>query len=567
MTYLDKYRALCNQTLGKNDDDNDNEHQLHAGIVRQIVLAKTNGLGDPSLLLNVYDGTVLTLPQLCKSTAAIVEKRSWTWKKEVSIEEFAERMTDQEEALPAARNVSEAKVLRIFAQDHPDVASLRRALLQNPYYQTKAMHFFHWNGRCRSAKEIQQAILKYPNSRRSMLKLIGLVLGALAVGAVALYTIRSSQGRTASARPDVLAAQPRVDTTKTATVLSEGPQSLNRARQENTAVIVTETTRHSPAVIAPPSLKQARQENIVFDPKTDMWRIRIAPRHPPTEDSVQIALNIYKENATVFDPNFVGDDPPLPGEEDRLTYVPYAEFRRQMDKAIDSFLAELALQPRGNVELWMPCFMEQQGFCFSKSNIWASLLALPRLTAYLTRVRIMNFKAFGMDYEQYIEWFPREQASKNTHVVLVDDGIYSGIQFRDVIESNIMDYFRKRPKEYSGVHFHVICPFVTDYFAKRVRTNSEEISWCRTHFKLYSSVIMKTFFEQGKPMTNYYFAHKLPDGHSSTALRIHKETQRPPYKRYQFTYNGRDIVPDKFREFYKIRHYDLIDYIKENSQQ
>ncbi len=191
MTYIDNYRALCSNALGNNDDDND--HQLNAALARQIVLAKTNGFCDPSLLLDVYDGTVLTLPQLCKSTAAIVEKRTWTWQQEVSIEEFTQRMNSHEQALPAARNVSDTKVLHLFGQDHPNLASLRRALLQNPYYQTKAIHYFNWDGTCRTANEIQQAILKYPNTRRSMLKIIGLVLaGALTVG-TALYMRRSSQ--------------------------------------------------------------------------------------------------------------------------------------------------------------------------------------------------------------------------------------------------------------------------------------------------------------------------------------------------------------------------------------
>ena len=173
MSHLEKFEALCNDG-----------QELNAALARQIVLAKTNGMCDPSLLLNEEDGTVLNLRRLCKKTESIVKKRSWSWKKEISLDEFAHAMMNKEDGLSLNRR---AKILSTFSQNHKDVSSLRSALLRNSTHKTIAIHFFKWDGSCRTAEEIQQAIMKYPNDRRFLLKVIAVaVAGTVGLGA-ALY--------------------------------------------------------------------------------------------------------------------------------------------------------------------------------------------------------------------------------------------------------------------------------------------------------------------------------------------------------------------------------------------
>jgi hypothetical protein len=172
MSHLQKFEALC-------QDD----QELNAALARQIVLAKTNGMCDPSLLLNDEDGTVLNLRRLCKNTESIVKKRSWSWKKEISLDDFAQAMMNKEDGMSLNRR---AKILSTFSQNHKDVSSLRSALLRNSTHKTIAIHYFKWDGSCRTAEEIQQAVMKY-NDRRFLLKVIGVVVaGTVGLGA-ALY--------------------------------------------------------------------------------------------------------------------------------------------------------------------------------------------------------------------------------------------------------------------------------------------------------------------------------------------------------------------------------------------
>lgn len=178
MTYLDIYKSLCEAYV---DDDT---QKLNAVRARQIVLAKSMGMCDPSLLID-GDGGVLGLREMCKTTMSIVENRNWLY--EVPIEQFIFKMMGKEQRLPVILPSRQVQILEKVIESNDDISSLRRALLGNARIKTTAIHFFKWDGSCRTASEIREAILTYPAQKRSMLKLIGMVIaGALAIGG-ALY--------------------------------------------------------------------------------------------------------------------------------------------------------------------------------------------------------------------------------------------------------------------------------------------------------------------------------------------------------------------------------------------
>lgn len=171
-TYLDHYKALCTPLL---DDD----EGINAAKARQIVLCKTLGTCDPALLLK-DDGNVLDLRWLCKSTMPIVQNRHLVWK--ISLDKFVDKMMKKEPTLrPLRRSTSRNRLTSIFARKHKDVSSLRKSLMNNSHYRPIAIHFFKWDGSCRNADEIWEAMMKYPIKHGRMLTLVKVMIGGFSV--------------------------------------------------------------------------------------------------------------------------------------------------------------------------------------------------------------------------------------------------------------------------------------------------------------------------------------------------------------------------------------------------
>lgn len=397
-----------------------------------------------------------------------------------------------------------------------------------------------------------------------------------------------------------------------------------------------------------------------------MRRIDCVSPEPPVPfagavpESVAIALELYKENKAVFDPAFVGDIPTKARGDPSLHYVSYLEFCKQMDCAVDMFLR--SLDASRSVELWIPCFSEQTGFCFAKSNIWAALLALPKLAPRLDRVRIENFGAKELEYGQ---WLPNDQ---NLSIVFVDDGIYSGMQFDNVVKP-LMDWLAQ--KQHTNVQIDVIAPYISpmfllrtgtpesvlaleqgrddlrehalkhtevaslmqgdvahwEYYVERLflkrnplvvlsnwldredrETGKREVTeqdllkfmqqefpqvqdpsaaaryffvsrtkgwwfsyymyyslhtlmWKRKFLRVHNTIIMDCRpTDHGKFLTSFFFAHKVPDGHSSMAGLTVTAKVIPPYRRHAWSFRG--VSLDFFKTIRHIDTPDLIEYFK-----
>jgi hypothetical protein len=172
------------------------------------------------------------------------------------------------------------------------------------------------------------------------------------------------------------------------------------------------------------------------------------------EPSVKATLDLGMENRQVFDETFVGHHPSLAQRDSTVYHVSYTEFCDELLCAMSKFLKTIDRSRK--YELWIPCFSEQ-GFCFGKSNVWVSFLALPRLASVLSRVRIINFEGLTLD-EVNGELGKTFQIP--TDIILIDDGIYSGKQFNLLLNKMRCAF----PLYDSDVHLHLIVPFITPEF-------------------------------------------------------------------------------------------------------
>lgn len=175
-------------------------------------------------------------------------------------------------------------------------------------------------------------------------------------------------------------------------------------------------------------------------------------------ESVEAALELHYENRLAFHPSFVGSVAPKHRPEG-LTYVSFDDFRKELECSAELFFEEVRWDKDIHIELWIPCFDENGGFCFGKSNVWASLLVLPKLAPRLQRVRLMNFGAMPNGLSQR-DWLPQD---RKVHIVFVDDGIYSGQQFGDVLKPLV----HRLGQEMWNVRIHLIVPYVTPRFLLR----------------------------------------------------------------------------------------------------
>lgn len=228
-----------------------------------------------------------------------------------------------------------------------------------------------------------------------------------------------------------------------------------------------------------------------------------------------------------------------------LYHVPFDTFKRNLAMSVREFLTSPTTHP---CELWMMCFEESGGQCFTKSNIWVSLLALQDLRPILTRVRIMT----------PTRPIPSPWVSKTpVEIIIVDDGIYSGRQFWD----RIMPMFADLLIEGANINLHVIVPYVTYRFLRslneemsRKLTTDEGQRWFKTSVRFYASCVMNQ--TETKSLTSFYFDHKIPDSVSSVIQLEYTcmESIEPPYRKHEWTWNDEAINND-----YIMRNKEVVD--------
>ena len=191
------------------------------------------------------------------------------------------------------------------------------------------------------------------------------------------------------------------------------------------------------------------------------------PESDDVDPSIRFFSLLREENKILWDPEFVGDHPPTPAAQHKVHYISFSDFFHAMDCAAYDFVQRAPPKDQARVELFLPCFSESGGFCFSKSNIWSALMVLPRLAPVLTRVRLFNNRMSHLSVKNTRAMVTRSmwetfqpKRGLPLHIVMVDDGIYSGTQYMELIQTMIL------PLGLS-VHLHVICPFVTRHFLVR----------------------------------------------------------------------------------------------------
>ena len=169
----DEYARLCTGRLTE-------------PTIRKIVMMKTKGWCPASKFVQA-DGTPWSTKELCENTGAYVKKT--TWFKEKDLDTHVGKLVAHEGSVQPARLSKDMEELLDTLSKGVSLATFRRELMSSAQFKVSALHFFHWDGTCRSETEIKRALRAYPRSAGGIFKIMGAVLGAVAVAGVgaALY--------------------------------------------------------------------------------------------------------------------------------------------------------------------------------------------------------------------------------------------------------------------------------------------------------------------------------------------------------------------------------------------
>ena len=166
--------------------------ELTLAHVRKIVLYQTRGLCAVDKLINTDDGSMRNIRAVCAATAPDIPTsiRFWKrWQKDMDAN-VAKLMAQETREMKRSVLLSkEAATLSTMtsayrSEKHGALSSFRVAVVES--FKTRAIHFFRWDGTCRSsAEEICRALHRYPSTKRGMALKWKVVLG-LGVAATVL---------------------------------------------------------------------------------------------------------------------------------------------------------------------------------------------------------------------------------------------------------------------------------------------------------------------------------------------------------------------------------------------
>lgn len=167
----DEYARLCTGRLTE-------------PTIRKIVLMKAKGACPANKFVQA-DGTPWSTKELCENTGAYVKKT--TWFKEKDLDTHVGKLVEHEGSVQPARLSKDREELLDTLSKGVSLATFRRNLMGSKQFKVSALHFFHWDGTCRSESEIKRALRAYPPS--AIFKIMGAVLGVVAAAGVgvALY--------------------------------------------------------------------------------------------------------------------------------------------------------------------------------------------------------------------------------------------------------------------------------------------------------------------------------------------------------------------------------------------
>lgn len=158
-TFLEKFQALC-----------DGQDNMTMDQARKIVLSVTEGLCPASLLVS-SKGNPFDMNSMCKKTHALVAQNVPTWK--YDLEENSTNLTVSEskaiKEVCTKETTKEGLMLQRIMETHRTLPRFRKEILKTLGGEVKAIHFFHWDGSCRSSvDEIRWALCYYPSTKRRM---------------------------------------------------------------------------------------------------------------------------------------------------------------------------------------------------------------------------------------------------------------------------------------------------------------------------------------------------------------------------------------------------------------
>ena len=175
--------------------------------IRAIVLYQTQGLCSVHKLMDADTGTVLGVKAVCSATASDVRSRrffSKNWR--ASMDQHVEKLMAQEHTtLPGKCMLNPLQMLTLKSFSHKSLATFRLAILEStsPPFDVRAIHFFRWDGTCRSSpEEIKKAMARYSSTKKGMATAWKVVLG-VAVAA----SVLAAGAAVASRNPSVSATQ------------------------------------------------------------------------------------------------------------------------------------------------------------------------------------------------------------------------------------------------------------------------------------------------------------------------------------------------------------------------
>ena len=179
--------------------------------IRAIVLYQTQGLCAVHKLMDADTGTVLGVKAVCSATASDVRSRrffSKNWR--ASMDQHVEKLMAQEHTtLPSKCMLTPLQILTLKSFGHKSLAIFRLAILEStsPPFDVRAIHFFRWDGTCRSSpEEIKKAMARYSSTKKGMATAWKVVLG-VAVAAAVLAAGAAVRRDVASRIPSVSATQ------------------------------------------------------------------------------------------------------------------------------------------------------------------------------------------------------------------------------------------------------------------------------------------------------------------------------------------------------------------------
>ncbi len=162
----------------------------------------------------------------------------------------------------------------------------------------------------------------------------------------------------------------------------------------------------------------------------------------------QLFLNVLEENNVI--PQDQSKFIPLGGEGS--VHTSFQEIEDLINKSIQKIISQINFDIP--LILIIPMFSEQAGSSVTKSNFWFSLLYLKKLTELKINIRDVVLIAKDNQNNKYFENIKKNQ-EKKVNVILCDDGVYSGMQM-----NNHLNTILRNPCIADFIeHIYVLVPF------------------------------------------------------------------------------------------------------------